>query len=66
MKIDEKARDFLHDALGEIVDRIEKCGASPELTNAVSLAADLRMAIGNKFNKPDVFALGRVEQELYT
>lgn len=53
--------EFLFAALGEIVNRIELCGASIELTNAVSLASDLRQAIGNQWNYANTFALKRVQ-----
>ncbi len=53
-------QNTLYEALGEIVNRIEACGASPELTDAVSLASDLRQAVGNDFNPADSFAFDRV------
>ena len=56
--------EFLFIAIGEIVDRIERCGASPELTDAVSLASDLRFAIGNKFNNANIYAYERVKSAL--
>lgn len=56
--------NFLYSALREIVERIEMCGASPELTNAVSLASDLCSAIGNEHNPPDKFAEDRVKAAL--
>jgi hypothetical protein len=56
--------EFLFMALGEIVDRIERCGASTELTNAVSLASDLRQAIGNQWNPANAYALERVKAAL--
>ena len=58
-------QEFLFKALEEIVNRIELCGASPELTAAVSLASDLRQAIGNKWNPANEYALQRVIDELY-
>jgi hypothetical protein len=46
----EITSEFLCAALTEICYRIEKCGASVELTNAVSLASDLRQAVdGNAY-----------------
>lgn len=57
-------QEFLFAALGEIVDRIERCGASPGLTHAVSLASDLRQAIGNQWNPGNKYALERVQKEL--
>ena len=53
-------QEFLYKALGAIVDRIEACGASPELTHAVTLASDLRQAIGNQYNPASPYALIRV------
>lgn len=47
-------------ALQEIGYRIERCGASVELTHAVSLVSDLRQAIGNVWNPPDKYAAERV------
>lgn len=55
----EITQDFLLKALTEICYRIEKCGASVELTNAVSLASDLRQAVNG-----DPYAFGRVVKEL--
>lgn len=57
-------QDFLHKAIGEIIDRIEACGASPALTHAVTLAVDLRRAIGNQYNPADPYALVRVAAEV--
>lgn len=53
-------QEFLFKVLEEITNRIEKCGASIELTNAVSLVSDLRQAIGNKYNPASEYALKRV------
>ena len=50
----------IYAAVREIVDRIERCGASPELTHAVSLASDLAQSIGNKWNPPNKYAAERV------
>ena len=55
--------DTLHNALQEIVNRIELCGASPSLTNAVSLASDLRQSVDVN-NVSREYALQRVKQEL--
>ena len=57
-------REFLFSVLGEIVSRIERCGASLELTSAVSLAFDLKQAIGNQWNPANPYALERVCAEL--
>lgn len=56
--------EFLFVALGEIVDRIERCGASTELTHAVSLISDLRQAVGNRWNPANPYSLRRVESAL--
>jgi len=53
-------QETLYKVIGEIVDRIEACGASVELTNAVSLASVLRRAIGNEYNPADPYSLCRV------
>lgn len=57
-------KEFLFSALCEIIDRIERCGASTQLTHAVSLTADLRQAIGNKWNPGNSYALERVKKQL--
>ena len=57
-------QDLLHEALSEIINRIEACGASVELTHAVSLASDLQRAVGNKFNPSDPYSLIRVVEEI--
>lgn len=51
-------------ALGELTRRIEACGASVELTHAVTLCSDLRMAIGDQWNPADKYAEERVRKEL--
>jgi hypothetical protein len=51
-------------ALVELGRRIEACGASVELTNAVILCSDLRMAVGNQWNPPDEYAEQRVRKAL--
>lgn len=53
-------QELLFKALREIGDRIEACGASPELTHAVSLTSDLRQAVGNQHNPASPYALLRV------
>ena len=57
-------QELLYKTLGEIIDRIEACGASVELTRAVSLTSDLSQAIGNKYNPSDPYALIRVIKEV--
>ena len=49
-------QETLYKALGELVDRIEVCGASVELTNAVILASDLRRAIGNEYKRMEHYS----------
>lgn len=56
--------EMCHGALRELVNRIEKCGASPELTHAVTLCSDLMMAVGNRWNPRDKYAAQRVRDEL--
>jgi hypothetical protein len=56
--------ELLHPALYELCQRIERCGASVELTQAVTLCSDLRQAIGNKWNPRDKWAEGRVRAAL--
>jgi hypothetical protein len=58
----EMDSELLFAALLEIAARIEACGASPELTNAIVITSDTRHAIGNKYNAPDSFAVERVKQ----
>ena len=54
-------QDELHAALGALINRIEACGASPELTAAVCLASDIRQAVGNEFNPPNEYAADRAK-----
>ena len=63
-KVYHDEADVIYDALIEIGNRIEACGASPELTHAVSLCSDLSQAIGNDHNAPDMYALARVLEAL--
>ena len=56
--------EFLFLALREIANRIERCGASPELTHAVSMTSDLMQAVGNKSNPGNSYALERVAAAL--
>lgn len=57
-------RELIYKALGEIVNRIEVCGSSTKLTQAVILAGDLRRAIGNKHNASDPYAFLQVVKAL--
>ena len=54
----------IYEALREIGYRIEICGASEELTHAVTLVSDLRLAVGNEWNTPDKSAANRVRKAL--
>jgi hypothetical protein len=54
----------LYEAMREVINRIERCGASVELTHAVTLASDLLQAIGNRWNPPDKYAAQRVRAAL--
>lgn len=49
-------------AMQHTVDLIEKCGASIELTNAVSFASDLMGAFGNKWNAPREHNVKQLEE----
>jgi hypothetical protein len=57
-------QELIFATLYEICQRIEICGASLELTNAVSLTGDLMSAVGNKSNTPDSYALKRVQEAI--
>ncbi len=57
-------RPAIFAALRELSYRIERCGASPELTFAITLCSDLSGAIGNKWNPPDPYAAARVTAAL--
>ena len=50
----------IHAALGTLITLIERCGASSELTGAVTLTSDLRQAVGNRWNPADDYAAKRV------
>jgi len=39
-----------YEALAMLMEKIEAAGASPELTDAVVIASDLRASIGNRWN----------------
>lgn len=53
-------QEELFAALMELTQRIEACGASVELTHAVTLCSDIRGAVGNKWNPADPYAADRV------
>lgn len=56
--------ELLWPALGELCLRIEKCGASESLTHAVTLASDLRSAVGDRWNPRDKYAEQRIRAAL--
>lgn len=43
-------QDELFEALSLLIQRIEACGASPALTDAVVLASDISASVGNRWN----------------
>lgn len=57
-------RDELFAALRELSYCIEACGASPELTHAVSLCGDISSAVGNQWNPSNPYAADRVRDAL--
>jgi hypothetical protein len=57
-------REFVYSTLGELTNRIELCGASPDLTRAVTLSSDLRQAVGNEYNAPNKYAEQRVKESV--
>jgi hypothetical protein len=57
-------QELFYAAITELLRRIEACGASVELTHAVTLCADLLSAIGNQWNQPDEYAEQRVRDTL--
>ena len=57
----EMESETLYAAIREIGRRIEACGASVELTHAVTMASDTASAVGNIWNKPDKYAVDRVK-----
>lgn len=60
----EKLLELVYSGLRLLVDRIERCGASVELTQAVILCSDLASAVGNQYNKRDEYAQKRVRDAL--
>ncbi len=54
----------LYAALGELIQKIEACGASSELTAAVVLASDIKQAVGNQWNEASAFAADRVREKI--
>lgn len=53
-----------YDAMQELTDRIEACGASPALTHAVTLSSDIARAAGDVHNPHDPYAADRVRTAL--
>lgn len=64
LDIELVSQELLFEALGKIVEKIEACGASTELTSAVCLVSDLRQAVGNQYNPANKYALKRVVDAL--
>ena len=62
--ITKDTQELLYSVVGEILFRIEHCGASVEITSASSLASDLKQAIGNQWNEPDAYALQRIQKAI--
>lgn len=56
--------DYIYKALGHLIDKIEQLGASEELTEVVSLAIDLRLAVGNQWNPANIHALFRLQEKV--
>jgi len=56
--------ELMWPALRELCLRIEACGASEPLTQAVILASDLLSATGNRWNPRDKYAEQRVRAAL--
>lgn len=54
----------LYDAIQELTDRIEACGASTALTHAVILSSDIARATGDVRNPHDPCAADRVRAAL--
>lgn len=54
----------LYHALHIAIEKIETCGASPALTDAVIWVAEIKSAVGNKWNIPQEYAAERVKKEL--
>ena len=52
----------IYAALGLIAAKIEQCGASRELTDAVCAVSDLRAAVGNEYNPPKQYSLNSVRK----
>jgi hypothetical protein len=54
--------DKVFAALQHSIDMIEKCGASPELTAAVSFTSGLMGAFGNRWNAPRDYAVKQFDE----
>ena len=54
----------IYAALSALCARIEACGASIALTNAVILCSDIKQAVGNEWNAPDAYATDRIRKDL--
>lgn len=49
--------ELIYEVLDNAIEKVESCGASPELTDVVSLLSDLRRCVGNKYNRPDPYSI---------
>lgn len=57
-------QEELFAALGLLLTKIEMCGASTQLTDAVCLCSDIRQSVGNRWNAPNQHAAERVRGHL--
>lgn len=57
-------QEELYEALGLLIQKIEACGASVQLTDAVILASDISAAVGNKWNRPQAERAAMVRAKL--
>ena len=64
LEMSTECQALIYATLSKLMGKIEVCGASPELTDAVSLCSDLQQAVGNKYNPPNEEALNRIADEL--
>jgi hypothetical protein len=53
-------QEELYAAMGKLINHIEACGGSPQLTTTVMLASDINQAIGNQWNPASEHAAQRV------
>lgn len=55
-------QEELYAAMGKLINHIEACGGSPQLTTTVMLASDISQAIGNQWNPANEYAAQRVRE----